>query len=143
MQLKRQIPLLAMAALVGLAGMSGLAVPPVHAQTAQAIPVRPNPARVQQKMREIEPEYRRRVLRDGKAAADAWLVRTARQWGIEEGRRARREYDANQRRAPRPAVARAPRSLPHPCNLRRRPSPLQPIRRSRRRSGKACAEGPA
>ena len=57
MQLKRQIPLLAMAALVGLAGMSGLAVPPVHAQTAQAIPVRPNPARVQQKMREIEKLY--------------------------------------------------------------------------------------
>ena len=121
MQLKRQIPLLAMAALVGLAGMSGLAVPPVHAQTAQAIPVRPNPARVQQKMREIEPEYRRRALRNGKAAADAWLVRTARQWGIEEGRRARREYDANQRRA---AEARSrPRTAQPASPLQSAPPP--------------------
>ena len=51
----------------------------------------PDPVRRQQLMREIEPEYWRRVRAHGKASADRWLKRTAYQLGVEEGRRARRQ----------------------------------------------------
>jgi len=49
----------------------------------------PDPARRQQLLRQIEPEYRRRVHLYGKASADRWLKRTAWRLGVEEGRRAR------------------------------------------------------
>jgi hypothetical protein len=49
----------------------------------------PDPARRQQLMRQIEPEYHWRVERYGKASADRWLRRTAWRLGVEEGRRAR------------------------------------------------------
>lgn len=41
-------------------------------------------------MRQVEPEYRKRVQTYGKAKADEWLKRTAYRLGVEEGRRARR-----------------------------------------------------
>ncbi len=50
-----------------------------------------SPQRRQQLMRQIEPEYRRRVRLYGKARADEWLKRTAYRIGVEEGRRARRQ----------------------------------------------------
>jgi hypothetical protein len=50
----------------------------------------PDPARRRQLMRQIEPEYRRRVQLYGKGSADRWLQRTAWRLGVEEGRRARR-----------------------------------------------------
>jgi exonuclease VII large subunit len=50
-----------------------------------------SPQRRQQLMRQIEPEYRRRVRLHGKARADEWLKRTAYRIGVEEGRRARRQ----------------------------------------------------
>lgn len=46
--------------------------------------------RMRQLMRQIEPEYRRRVRLYGQARADEWLKRTAYRIGVEEGRRARR-----------------------------------------------------
>ena len=49
----------------------------------------PDPVRRQQLMRQIEPEYHRRVQLYGKANADDWLSRTAWRLGVEEGRRAR------------------------------------------------------
>lgn len=49
----------------------------------------PDPARREQLMRRLEPEYHRRVQLYGKASADDWLKRTAWQFGVEEGRRAR------------------------------------------------------
>jgi hypothetical protein len=49
----------------------------------------PDPARRQQLMRQIEPEYRWRVKRYDKASADRWLKQSAWQLGVEEGRRAR------------------------------------------------------
>ncbi|WP_054308959.1 hypothetical protein [Mesorhizobium sp. 1M-11] len=49
-----------------------------------------SPARMRQLMRQVEPEYRRRVQIHGKARADEWLKRTAYRLGVEEGRRARR-----------------------------------------------------
>ncbi len=48
-----------------------------------------SPQRRQQLMRQIEPEYRRRVRMYGKARANEWLKRTAWRIGVEEGRRAR------------------------------------------------------
>jgi hypothetical protein len=56
-----------------------------------AISPGPDPVRRQQLMRQIEPEYWRRVRAHGKASADRWLKRTAYQLGVEEGRRARRQ----------------------------------------------------
>lgn len=58
-----------------------------------AIAVGPDPARRQQLMRQIEPEYRRRVQLYGKGSADRWLKRTAWRLGVEEGRRARRRAE--------------------------------------------------
>lgn len=49
-----------------------------------------SPQRMQQLMRQVEPEYRRRVRLYGKPRADEWLKRTAYRLGVEEGRRARR-----------------------------------------------------
>lgn len=49
-----------------------------------------SPQRMQQLMRQVEPEYHRRVRLYGKPRADEWLKRTAYRLGIEEGRRARR-----------------------------------------------------
>jgi hypothetical protein len=47
-------------------------------------------ARRQQPMRQIEPEYCRRVRLHGKASADRWLKKTAWEIGVVEGRKARR-----------------------------------------------------
>lgn len=47
---------------------------------------------MEQHRRELEPRYRMRVERDGKAAADAWLAREARQLGIRTGRQMREKY---------------------------------------------------
>ncbi|PLP59666.1 hypothetical protein CYK37_10190 [Mesorhizobium loti] len=49
-----------------------------------------SPQRMRQLMRQVEPEYRKRVQTYGKAKADEWLKRTAYRLGVEEGRRARR-----------------------------------------------------
>lgn len=48
-----------------------------------------SPQRQAELRRQIEPEYWRRVRRDGKARADAWLKRIAFQLGFQEGRKAR------------------------------------------------------
>ena len=53
----------------------------------------PEPVRRQQLMRQIEPEYHRRVQLHGKASADDWLRRTAWQLGGEEGRTARQRAE--------------------------------------------------
>jgi hypothetical protein len=53
----------------------------------------PDPVRRQQLMRQLEPEYHRRVQLYGKASADDWLRRTAWQFGREEGRRARQRAE--------------------------------------------------
>lgn len=63
---------------------------PARYQRGQsAIPHGPDPARRQYLMRHVEPEYRWRIRRYGKASADSWLKRTAWQLGVDEGRRAR------------------------------------------------------
>lgn len=41
-------------------------------------------------MASMEPEYRRRIARDGKPSADAWLKRTAYAFGKREGENMRR-----------------------------------------------------
>jgi hypothetical protein len=48
-----------------------------------------SPERREQLMRQLEPEYRRRVQLHGQASADNWLKRTAWRLGAEEGRKAR------------------------------------------------------
>lgn len=122
MRRKPGIAVLALAMIVGLADLPGLEVLPARAQmdwltpglkaqrhanirraqqrrqqgsAAQPGVIGPNPARMQQFRRQLEPEYYRRVQRDGKAAADEWLRRTAWRIGVQEGRRARQEFDAN------------------------------------------------
>ncbi len=52
-------------------------------------------ARRQQLMRQIEPEYYRRVRAHGKASADRWLKKTAWEMGVAEGRKARRQQKSN------------------------------------------------
>ncbi|MDO5369627.1 hypothetical protein [Paracoccus sp. (in: a-proteobacteria)] len=47
---------------------------------------------MQEHRRQLEPRYRMRVGRDGKAAADAWLATEARRFGIETGRAMRKKY---------------------------------------------------
>ncbi|AUM75786.1 hypothetical protein [Paracoccus jeotgali] len=47
---------------------------------------------MEQHRRELEPRYRMRVERDGKAEADAWLARESRRLGIETGRQMRAKY---------------------------------------------------
>lgn len=68
-------------------------------QPRYAAPSRPAPgisaARRQQMMRQIEPEYYRRVRAHGKASADRWLKKTAWEMGVAEGRKARRLQKSN------------------------------------------------
>ena len=47
---------------------------------------------MEQHRRELEPRYRMRVERDGKAEADAWLARESRRLGIQTGRQMRAKY---------------------------------------------------
>jgi hypothetical protein len=47
-----------------------------------------SPERREQLMRQLEPEYRRRVQLHGQVSADNWLKRTAWRLGVEEGRKA-------------------------------------------------------
>ena len=100
MRRKVEIAVLAAAMTIGLADLPGLGVTPAQAQMDWLTPgleaqrhanirraqqrrqqgsaaVRPNPARMEMFRRQLEPEYYRRVQRDGKAAADEWLRRTA------------------------------------------------------------------
>ena len=42
--------------------------------------------------RELEPRYRMRIERDGKAEADAWLATESRRMGIQTGRQMREKY---------------------------------------------------
>lgn len=44
----------------------------------------------QRAMREVAPEYNRRVRREGQAEADRWLARTAREIGIRDGKAAKK-----------------------------------------------------
>lgn len=47
---------------------------------------------MEQHRRELEPRYRMRVERDGKADADAWLAAESRRLGIQTGRQMREKY---------------------------------------------------
>ena len=47
---------------------------------------------MEQHRRELEPRYRMRVERDGKAEADAWLATESRRLGIQTGRQMREKY---------------------------------------------------
>jgi len=47
---------------------------------------------MEQHRRELEPRYRMRVERDGKADADAWLSAEARRLGSQTGRQMREKY---------------------------------------------------
>lgn len=47
---------------------------------------------MEQHRRELEPRYRMRVERDGKAEADAWLAAESRRLGIQTGRQMRKKY---------------------------------------------------
>lgn len=47
-------------------------------------------ARLQREIAEVKVEYDRRLARDGKASADAWLAEAAREMGRREGEAARR-----------------------------------------------------
>lgn len=47
---------------------------------------------MEQYRRELEPRYRMRVERDGKAEADAWLAAESRRLGIQTGRKMREKY---------------------------------------------------
>lgn len=47
---------------------------------------------MEQHRRELEPRYRMRVERDGKAEADDWLARESRRLGIQTGRQMRAKY---------------------------------------------------
>lgn len=47
---------------------------------------------MEQHRRELEPRYRMRVERDGKADADAWLAAESRRLGIQTGRKMREKY---------------------------------------------------
>jgi len=51
---------------------------------------RPSQREMNAIMRAIAPEYNRRVRRDGKAKADQWLAKTAREMGRRDGAAARR-----------------------------------------------------
>lgn len=47
---------------------------------------------MEQHRRELEPRYRMRVERDGKADADAWLAAESRRLGVQTGREMRAKY---------------------------------------------------
>lgn len=49
---------------------------------------------IDQRRRELLPEYQRRVRTDGRASADAWLRATAERLGREDGERMRRRHEA-------------------------------------------------
>ncbi|WP_158636539.1 hypothetical protein [Luteimonas marina] len=48
---------------------------------------------IEQRRRELLPEYERRVRRDGKASADDWLRKRAEELGRRDGATIRRKYD--------------------------------------------------
>ena len=48
----------------------------------------------QRAMQTVAPEYDRRLQRDGKAAADSWLAKTAREIGRRDGKAARKACGA-------------------------------------------------
>ena len=58
---------------------------------------KPNQARKQALMKQIEPEYNLRLRRDGKLSADRWLAATARELGRQEGSADRAAADGGKR----------------------------------------------
>lgn len=58
---------------------------PVDSRNGRPLTARQSSAMRDARMREIRPEYERRVRTDGKASADQWLMRTAREAGRRDG----------------------------------------------------------
>lgn len=153
MRRKAGIAMVAVAMAIGFADLPGLGVTRAQAQmdwltpgleaqrhanirraqqrrqqgsVARPATIGPNPARMEMFRRQLEPEYYRRVQRDGKAAADEWLRRTAWRIGQEEGRRARQEFEANRKQAAGPP-GRARPSAGAPEASSAKPAPAPPI----------------
>ena len=64
--------------------------PPTVPQADDAAAVAAYRARLQREIAEVKVEYDRRLARDGKASADAWLAEKGREMGRREGEAARR-----------------------------------------------------
>lgn len=89
-----------------MAACGALAAPAVHAQEAASQAGTANPPQaldeaaikaelkrmVEQRKRELRPEYERRVRADGKPSADRWLRETAAELGRRDGAAMRAKY---------------------------------------------------
>lgn len=97
---------------VALAGAFVIASLPASAQTQGRAAVNEQALRqdmqraIDQRRRELLPEYQRRVRTDGRSSADAWLRNTAERMGREDGERVRRRHDAGAYAAATPGAAR-------------------------------------
>ena len=82
---------LAVALMAGAGAATAMATPPSTVpQADDAAAVAAYRARLQREIAEVKVEYDRRLARDGKASADAWLAEKAREMGRREGEAARR-----------------------------------------------------